>query len=555
VTPQFPGSSALNIDVSRRRFLAFAGIGAGAVALAACGGGSGDGAPSGKGLTGGKIPDTTLVDLFGTVPATFDPVQGINAANTRSIPNWSSTLVNRLGGELGAETLPTGSDVVPYLAEKWELQPDGGYIFYLRKDVKSAAGNPLTTKDVAYSFARLKETDFVAQAELKIGNVNVDNPIEVIDDYSFKLNVTAPSPSTLGVLCWFGCGILDSVLLDSKATPDDKWAAAFYNANSATFGAYSVVKFEPETAVTLKANPNHWAVPYFTDVIIRSVPDPSSRLQLLQSGEANLTSGLTWAQFDQSASAEGLQAAANASPSMQYLLAQEANSPMDKVEVRQAINLALDRQKIVDTIFLGHATPATSQLPSSYQIDFDPGKLPARDIDKAKDLLTQAGYPNGIEIELSGTPSYSGDYLSDLLVLIQSQLAEAGIRSSVKVVASSTEYSGMLKSVQTSYSQVSPDPADPASFLGGTWTTTSRVSAGTRYGYNNPAVQTQIVEAGKMAAGADRDALLQKIFTQLVADMPGIPIIEPKIQVVADASLKGLKTYSYPVTYYEYLSR
>jgi peptide/nickel transport system substrate-binding protein len=550
------GSGGLRIDVNRRRFLAGLGIGAGAIALAACGANnSGGSSASGEGLTGGKIPDTTFVDLFGTVPATFDPAQGINSANTRSIPNWSSTLVNRAGADLGAATLPAANEVVPYLAESWEAQPDGGYIFTLRQNVKSAAGNVLTTKDVQYSFDRLKVLDFVAQAELRIGNVNLDNPVEILDDRRFKLNVTAPSPSTLGVLCWFGVGILDSTLLQANASPGDTWSAGFFNNNSATFGAYSVVKFEPEVAVTLKANPNHWAPPFFTDVIIRAVADPSSRLQLMQSGEANLTSNLTWAQFDQAASAGGLQAAANATSAMQFLIAQEANSPMNKVEVRQAMSLALDRQKLVDTIFLGHAKPATAQLPSSYQIDFNPGDLAKRDVKKAKELLATAGYPDGVDIELSGTPAYSGDYLSDLLVLMQSQLAEAGIRTSVRVVASSTEYSGMVKAVQSSYSQVSPDPADPASFLGGTWSTASKVSAGTRYGYNNPEVQTQIVAATKMAAGSERDTLLGQIYNTINNDMPGVPVIEPTTQVVADGSIKGLKSYSYPVTYYEYLSR
>ncbi|WP_181782233.1 ABC transporter substrate-binding protein [Pseudonocardia pini] len=533
------------------------GLAAALGTAAACSTGGGGGAATVTAAsTQGNVPATTFVDVLAAVPQTFDPAQGINPANTLTIANWSSTLVARKAKSPTDGVMATADDVEPYLATSWEVDGGGNYTFTLRDNVRSAAGNRLTSADVLYSFQRMVALDRVAQAELAIGNVDLRNPITVLSDTTFRLNVTAPSALTLGVLTWFSCGILDSTLL--KANAADEWSTAFFNANSATFGPYSVTAFEPNVSVTLKANPNHWTQPYFTDVVLRGVGDSNARLQLLLTGQASHTNGLTWNQFATAGAqgpAKGVSASVIKTSAMQYLMLNQAYAPLADKRVRQALAVAVDRDAVARTIYLGNATPATLPYPSAVPTGFSPPSPSSFDPDRARALLAEAGFGNGFDLVLSGTPASSGAFLGDLLALLQRQLSAVGVRATVQVVESSTQYSGMIGQLQTSLTQVQPDPADPGSFLSGTWSMRNTFSPANRYGYQNPTLQGLIDRIYVTPMNDQRSAMAQQAFTIVDDEVPAIPLIEPPLQNVTDASIVGYGLYSYPVTYYEHLRR
>lgn len=545
--------------------------------ISACGGGDGDSSTGSStpaagttGATGttttatatasstkGKIPDNTYVDVMSDVPETFDPSMGIYAPNVNVVPNWMATLVARKGAPVGTAELPPGNEVEPYLAQSWTQDKKGNVTFTLRKGVKSAAGNELTSDDVVYSFQRMAAVDFVGLAQLLAGNVNVKDPITKISKYTFRLNVFAPSANTLGALTWFATGIVDKKLLTEHSTKKDPFAKAYFANHSASFGAYSVTDFQPGTQVTLTANPYHWTKPYFNKIIIKAVSDPSSRLQLVLSGQASHTSGLTWPQFQtaqQQGKSANVAATALGSGAVQWLLPFEgAVKQFKDPRVREAMNLALDRDAIKNSIYLGNAQAPGTQIVTPIPTEFT--KTPVtRDLDKAKALLKEAGYPNGFSFTLSATPSSTGSSVTDEISLIQQQLAEVGITVKPDIVASASQFAAM-KNRQAVLNQYNPDPAEAGSFLGTEWSLKNAYSPGTQVGYKNTDVQKWLGTLSVLPAGAARDALIEKVYNQVTTDQPGIAVLQPPTQNVSDGSITGYLQYSYPITFYEFLGR
>lgn len=553
-----PDRAALLGPIGRRSLLKAIGLGAvGVTFLAACG--DEDDTGSSQTLTSsteGKIPTTTFVDVVPAVPQTFDTAAGISAANVAIVPNWCSTLVARGAKPTDTTQVATSADVQPYLAKSWTVDDKGNYTMILRDDVVSAAGNKLTTADVDYTFKRILAIDTVAQATLSHGNVDLKNPITVIDDKTFTLNVTAPSPITLGCLPWFACGILDSALMKKNATAADEWSKDFFSKNSATFGAYSVAAFEPGVSVTLKANPNHFASVYFKDVVVKAVTDASSRLQLVLTGQASHTVGLTWTQFS-TAAAQGaskyIKAEAMVTSSMQMLILNQKYAPLANKKVRQAIAYGINKQAIADSIYLGKAQAAKYQVPNSIPLPFTPTTR-EYDVAKAKALLAEAGYANGFDLELATTPGAVGSWAADELALIQAQLKEIGINATVRVIQSTTEFYALSGKLQTSLNQVNPDPADAGNYLDNQWTLHNPFSVGSKYSYNNPELQP-LLDQIKTSTGTARDELVQKAYTIVEEDVPAVPVIVPVTQNITDQSITGYAVYSYAITFYEYLKR
>jgi peptide/nickel transport system substrate-binding protein len=533
-------------------------------ALSACGGddSSGGGTPSAAGSasaassTKGKVPERTFVDVMSDVPETFDPAMGIYAPNVNVVPNFMATLVARKGAAVGAPRLPAGDDVAPYLAESWKKDAKGDVVFTLRKGVKSAAGNELTSDDVVYTFQRLAAVDFVGLAQLLSGNVDVKKPITKLSKYRFRLNVYAPSANTVGVLSWFATGIVDKKLLSEHATAKDPFAKKYFTTHSASFGAYSVADFQPGAQLTLKANPGFWKKPYFDQVVIKAVPDASSRLQLVLSGQASHTLGLSWSQFksaQEQGKAANVSAQALGSGAVQWLLPFESVKEFRDPRVRQAVNLALDRDALKNAILLGNGAAPGTQIVDTIPTTFENPPV-KRDLEKAKALLKEAGYPNGFEFTLSATPSGTGAYISDEVSLIQQQLAEVGIEVKPNIVASASQFAAMTNR-EAVLNQYNPDPAEAGSFLLTEWSLKNKFSPGTQVGYKDPEFQKWLTSMAVLPAGDERNALIEKLYRKATEDQPGIAVLQPPTQNITDASITGYQQYSYPITFYEHLGR
>jgi peptide/nickel transport system substrate-binding protein len=506
-----------------------------------------------------RIPAHTYIDLQPGVPPVPD-VPFNNAPAARLVHSWSSTLVRQRGNPIGG-TMPSPFQVDPYLATSWRRDATGNLILNLRKNAKSPTGNTFTAKDVIYSFERGIAID-ASTAGNALANANFDlkNPVTAINDYTVRLNQTAPSALTLGLLGAPSVGssicCFDSTEMKKHATERDPWSRTWLAAgNSATYGPYYVSGFQPNTSIELKWNPRFFGKkPYFTRVIIKANTDSSVRMQLMLTGYASHTAGLDWSQFvavKRQSKAKGLTAYA-LQQGTEAMMLNQLYKPFQDARVRQALSLALDRQAISRSIWAGYGTPEWRAVPSWIPLPFKPTLLKDNNIDRAKQLLAQAGYPNGFGFTLSAAIT-SGDYISDEMALIQSQLARVGVNVSINVISTSAEFGSKRtnRQLQAYINQGGPGGAADI----GNWIAFIYKAQLPLEGYQSAKIQSTINTMLGNGAGARRERAMASAYKIWEADVPRILMVNAVWQTISDSSITGYKQYTYPVTFYENLTR
>lgn len=322
-------------------------------------------------------------------------------------------------------TLLDPSGVEPNLAESWTVSPDGKtYVFKLRQGVKSAWGNEMTADDIVWSFERawqIKRTAFFLLNTIGVAG------FKKTGDYEVTITMRAPSRILLPMLTMYFPTLHDKKQVLANATADDPWGLKYIDQNLVGFGAYTVDSIKPGEQVVLKANPNYFrGKPYYDRVIYREVPSLANRVALLKTGQVQWAEDMPLKQIadlkkDRSVKVESVIGTQPASVRMNLGI-----KPFDDKRVRDAIVLATNFDSFNNSVFEGLGIPVTSIVPPSV-----PGHIPAftrpkRDIAKAKQLLTEAGFPNGLDIPLL----YAGTYwwMEPVAIQLKSQLAEAGIR-------------------------------------------------------------------------------------------------------------------------------
>jgi len=381
---------------------------------------------------------------------TLDPAYAGETTNLFIHINTYDTLV-----DIRPEDLNT---IVPRLAEKWEVNADfTEFTFHLRKDAKFASGNPVTAQDVVFSWNRLLNV-----AGAPAFNLDGVGKVEALDDYTVKVSTTVtdgkaqPLPQFLSSASNPSLGIQDSKLVkehggtdaaDAKTT--DK-AKEWMDQNSAGSGPFILTKWSPKSEIDLVANKNYFkGAPKFDKVVITHVSDPTTKLQMLQKGDVDMIDNLGYDLVDQAKADPNLTISVDQSLDENYLAmtyacpdAIKAKDPAKfkelqgpdsfaiicKKQVRQAIALAIDYDGIAKAVLNGYAARAPSIIPLGI-IGVDPSKTQGRDLAKAKSLLADAGYANGVTIDLYYASNATRDTIA---AKIKSDLAEAGITLNLK---------------------------------------------------------------------------------------------------------------------------
>lgn len=427
-------------SVHRRR------LGAIGIALAMLAGCAGSGSESGAGGDAGAGSDDeaaggTLAVAAQTTPVSADPNVYSTPAHVAYSPNWVSTLVTWTKPD-GPDDLPGPDDVEGELAESWEIEDDG--IVFTLREMTSAAGNPLTAEDVVYSYERAAALeDFVAPILLTNGAYRLESPAEAIDDRTVKL-YGDPQSLSLAVLASAFPGVLDQELVEENATEDDPWATEWLTTNSASFAPYTVSAIDPGSQLTLEANPNYWrGAPAYERVVLRAVPESATRLQLLRSQEVDWAQSLTSTDQSQAEADGDLSTVTTAASVLSTLSFNAASGPLADPLVRRAIGLALDRTALLAGPFQEYGSLPTSYFASDAGTDFPGLVAPSAQIEEAESLLTEAGFPDGLDLTLSYFGSEleaTGADTAAVAVLVQSQLAEAGIDLQLDQVGSDSQF-------------------------------------------------------------------------------------------------------------------
>ncbi|MCY4102899.1 MAG: ABC transporter substrate-binding protein [bacterium] len=467
-----------------------------------------------------------FVMAVAAVASNADPAVTEGKPSTELNPMFAGTLLQYVKPDPGATTWPSPADVEPYVAESVTPISDG-YRFVLRDDAVSPYGNTITSEDVRWSFDRIIANDGVGRFLLSWGGgINLEEPIRVIDDRTFDLVVLdTNNPYSLAVLTYHHMGPLDSVEVLSHATDDDPWGAGWLSTNSASFGSYMLESITPGEELRLVPNPNWWGTaPDIDLIVVRAIPEAAGRLQLLQAGEVDFADKLTLAQF--AGLGGDLQAIAAKGNTTVPLVLNSSFEPFADVRVRQAISSAIDREALVQGPMQGSAKAALYQVLSEVPQPPPPGDPATYDPERARALLAEAGYGDGLAFTMTINPVRPGPFSEDIAVLMKAQLAEVGVDMSIEVMASSADFQTKLQegALQAWLSSQTPGISDPQF----AWLLVhhSAKAFENAHGYNNPRIDELIDLMAFTQYGPDRDAMVLEAHQILIDEVPWVPLIE-----------------------------
>lgn len=407
--------------------------------------------------------ERVLVIGHAEIAEAYDPAHAFNP---------TSGMVNRVAYDT-LVTFPDGdaSSIEPLLASSWTISDDGlTYTFTLRSDVTFTDGSALEAEDVAFSFKRLRNV--AAQPSFLMDPIA---SVSAADASTVVITLTEARPSFLSELTntAFSVTNADAVRAaggtDAADAAETDTAVESLDQTSVGTGSYILESWTPQEETVLVRNPDYWGEqPFFDRIIIVNIPEAATQKVALESGDIDLATDLT---PDQVLDLEGnpdVGIFLGPSRWTHFILMNrdpEIGGPVADPMVAQAVRLALDYDGY-RALWAGSVTPGTNMwigLAGAYGAD----QSVQRDLERARELMAEAGYADGFDIELSYPDmTFGGVNLSTNAQKIQADLAEIGINVSLRpgeIQISLEEYRNGQQPF--GYWFWGPDKLDPVDFL------------------------------------------------------------------------------------------
>jgi len=380
--------------------------------------------------TNAAIPKDTLVIGADTeIYITHDPAISFEVLPNAMLKNIYAALVRI---EIEDEKFV----VVPDLAESWELAPDGKtWTFQLRKELVFANGDPLKADAVVYSFQRvlkLQKSPCWLYSDV-IGLT--EEGISVLDDYTVKI-VTNGAPPNIVLTILGGNGIVNPKVVKEHVVDDDM-GEAWLTDHTAGAGPYVLKEWSRKISVVLVANENYWqGAPRIKTIIIQDIPESTDQLLRLKKGDIDLAWNLTAEQANSLKDSSDVSIVTTPGQSDEYVGMNAGWGPFKDVRVRQAVKYAIDYDAIIDKVMAGLAINNQQFLPVGY-FGYVENNPYYQDIEKAKELMAEAGYADGFDVELVTNTT---DRRRTEAVVVQENLAKIGIRAEINIMQASQMY-------------------------------------------------------------------------------------------------------------------
>src|SRR5438477_6374974 len=404
--------------------------------------------------------------------------------------------------------------------------------FKLKRKATFQDGTPVTAKDVKWSLDRAVTVGGFPTFQMGAGSLEKPEQFVVVDNNTIRVDFLRKDRLTIPDLAVIVPCVLNSELVKKHANEKDPWGLEYTKQNTAGSGAYRVVSWNAGTEVILERN-DKWTggpLPKIRRIIWRMVPSAGNRRALLERGDADISYELPNKDFVELKDAGKLNIVSTPfSNGIQYIGMNVKNPPFDNPKVRQAVAYAIPYQKIMDVVQYGLAKPmfgAPEDKPTEIAWP-QPHKFNT-DIEKAKKLLAEAGYPNGFETTISFDLGFA-TVNEPTAVLIQESLAQIGITTTINKIPGSNFRSELNKKVMPLYINVFSGWLDyPEYFF--IWCYHGRNSIFNTMSYQSKDMDALIDGAVNAAAIGDMAKYEKDVkgFVDLAfADMPRIPLLQP----------------------------
>ena len=394
-----------------------------ATMLAGCSGGASSSTPasaSASAASGTSSNDSTTLTLaINADILTTDPQALNNGTTTSVLYNVFSNLVK----------YDDAGEIVMDLAESYELLEDQvTWEFKIREDAVFHDGTPVTAEDVAWSLTRVM-TD---ESSSDYMNFSPLAEAVAVDDYNVHVVSDDPYPIMLQLLCKGGAAVLPKAYFEENG--EEAWLA-----NPIGSGPYQLTEYVKDDHVTLVPFADYYGEqnPDWEEVIFRVVPESSTRVGELIAGNVDAVNMVIPTEWERVNGNEGTAVVNGPSTRVYQLALKTDKGPTADLRVRQAIDLAIDDQTIVDTILQGAGTPMLTRVPSGVngcnedlvgKYNYDP--------ERAKELLAEAGYPDGFSMKIEApTGRYTMD--AEISQAIVAMLSQVGITVDLQLLESS----------------------------------------------------------------------------------------------------------------------
>jgi peptide/nickel transport system substrate-binding protein len=382
------------------------------------------------GVGAGPAQDTLVVARNINDIITLDPAVAYEFSGILAVQNVYDTLVAFEGEDL--------SRLRPRLATSWTIQDAGTswkVTFRLRPGVRFSTGRPLEARAVVSSVQRVialnKSPAFLFKdiAGLKEDSVRAPDTRTV----EFTLPKSSSPQAFLSILAFSVGGVVDPDEVAAHQSGQDR-GEAWLRDHSAGTGPYAVERWEPESQVMLVTNPNYWGTrPRISRVVIRHVPESSNQKFMLERGDADIANDLTPEQARELGNRPGVRIQRGRTLLLVYVGMNVGHKPLDDPKVREAVRWSIDYDGIVQGLLRGNAQKVQTIIPAGL-FGHNPATPFRQDPSRARQLLREAGLPDGFSVELL-TPTGAapgGVNWADLGAKLQADLGKSGIRVTVR---------------------------------------------------------------------------------------------------------------------------
>ncbi|MCB7320620.1 ABC transporter substrate-binding protein [Lacrimispora sp. 210928-DFI.3.58] len=417
--------------------------------------------------------------------------------------------------------------IIPMLAESWDVVDEYTTQFHLRPGVKFHNGETMNAEDVKFSLERCMASDGVNY------NYKIIESVEIVDDMTVVVKTKTPfnaMPTRLS---------LDAASIVSKKAVEEY--GDDFNIHPVGSGPFKLSSWGIGGDCVLVANEDYWAGPSpIKTLTFRTIPEAINRTIGLETGEVDIAYDID--PIDKATIEENADLRLLASPSCRviYLGSCVKNEILSDVKVRKAIAYAVNKSDYINIVFGGDADIACNTMLCNMLFGYMPDTVSYdTDLDKARQLMTEAGYPDGFDITL--TVMDTQEYRT-AAVVIQSQLKEIGINVTVESMdnASFLQYVAEGKQALFMYEKVA---SDTDSMLRTQYHTDSLGLGGNRHHWTDPEVDNMLDKASSSLDDNERQELYTEIQTIVADAVPLYPLAIPYLYIGTQADVAGLKVH------------
>ncbi len=441
------------------------------------------------------------------------------------------------------------TEVEPALAESWTISDDGlTYTFKLRKGVKFHDGTDFNADAVVFNFNRWNdpksefkfEGDSFDYYDSMFGpeEARVIKSVKAVDESTVEFQLNNPQAPFLQNLAMPPFSIASPSAIEKEKEN--------FKSNPVGTGPFVFKEWKRSDSITLDKNPNYWqqGLPKVDQVIVRAIPDNTARFNALQNGEIDLMEDLSPDDLATLESNPDLQKFNRPPFNVAYLGFNTAKKPFDNPKVRVALNYAVDKKGIIDAFFAGQAEAAVNPIPPTlwgYNKSVEDYPF---DLAKAKQLLADAGYPNGIDQELTFyAMPVSRPYMPDgrkVAEVIQASFAQIGVKVSIQSPEWATYLDDLSKGEKDDLFIIgwTGDNGDPDNFF---YPLLDKDSiGGNNYSqYVSEPLHKVLVQAQQETDQDARAKLYEQAQVIVKKDAPWVPLVHSTPLLAATSKLKG----------------